>query len=46
MFIEQIESLEKENGALTKELEERRETDEFKTLEEEFRKEHEVNSAV
>ncbi|XP_070705808.1 centromere-associated protein E [Pempheris klunzingeri] len=41
MFIEQIESLEKEKAALSQELEEKRETDEFKSLEEEFRKEHE-----
>lgn len=42
MFIEQTESLEKEKAALSQELEEKRETDEFKCLEEEFRKEHEV----
>ncbi|KAM3601788.1 uncharacterized protein V6R79_018953 [Siganus canaliculatus] len=41
MFIEQIATLEKENGSLSKELEEKREVDEFKSLEEEFRKEHE-----
>nr|XP_046266274.1 centromere-associated protein E isoform X4 [Scatophagus argus] len=41
MFIEQISSLEKENAALSQELDEKRETDEFKSLEEEFRKEHE-----
>lgn len=42
MFIEQTESLEKEIATLSQELEEKRETDEFKSLEEEFRKEHEV----
>lgn len=42
MFLEQIGCLEKENAALTQELEEKREMDEFKSLEEEFRKEHEV----
>uniref|UniRef100_A0A8P4JZ14 Centromere-associated protein E n=1 Tax=Dicentrarchus labrax TaxID=13489 RepID=A0A8P4JZ14_DICLA len=41
MFIEQTESLEKEKAALAQELEERRELDEFKSLEEEFKKEHE-----
>ncbi|KAF3702525.1 Centromere-associated protein E Centromere protein E [Channa argus] len=41
MFIEQTESLEKEKAALTQELEEKRDMDEFKSLEEEFRKEHE-----
>ncbi|XP_070844021.1 centromere-associated protein E [Chaetodon trifascialis] len=42
MLIEQIESLEKKNAALSQELEEKREMDEFKSLEEEFRKEHEM----
>lgn len=42
MFMEQIESLEKERAALSQELEEKGEIDEFKSLEEEFRKEHEV----
>ncbi|XP_068565124.1 centromere-associated protein E [Cebidichthys violaceus] len=41
MFIEQTERLEKEKAALSKEMEERREMDEFKSLEEEFSKEHE-----
>ncbi|XP_070782074.1 centromere-associated protein E-like [Enoplosus armatus] len=41
MFIEQTESLEREKDALSQELEEKRDTDEFKSLEEEFRKEHE-----
>ncbi|CAJ1077527.1 centromere-associated protein E isoform X5 [Xyrichtys novacula] len=41
MFIEQTESLEKENAALLKELEERREVNEFETLEEELRNEQE-----
>ncbi|TMS12229.1 DNA repair protein RAD51-like protein B [Larimichthys crocea] len=41
MFIEQIESLEKEKATLSQELKEGRELDEFKSLEEEFRKEHE-----
>lgn len=42
MFLEQIGSLEKENATLALELKENKETDEFKSLEEEFRKEHEV----
>ncbi|XP_076613156.1 centromere-associated protein E [Chaetodon auriga] len=42
MLLEQIESLEKKNAALSQELEEKREMDEFKSLEEEFRKEHEM----
>ncbi|XP_039980620.1 centromere-associated protein E isoform X2 [Xiphias gladius] len=41
MFIEQTESLEKEKAALSQELEEKREMNEFKSLEEECRKEHE-----
>ncbi|XP_038582389.1 centromere-associated protein E isoform X4 [Micropterus salmoides] len=41
MFIEQTKSLEKEKATLSKELEEKGEMDEFKSLEEEFRKEHE-----
>lgn len=46
MFLEQIGSLEKENATLSREVEEKRETDEFKSLEEEFRKEHEVETTV
>ena len=42
MFIEQTESLEKEKAVMSQELEEKREMDEFKSLEEECRKEHEV----
>ncbi|XP_069371191.1 centromere-associated protein E isoform X2 [Paralichthys olivaceus] len=42
MFIEQTERLEKEKAALSQELEEKRETDEFKSLEEEFKKEQEL----
>ncbi|XP_049914413.1 centromere-associated protein E isoform X10 [Epinephelus moara] len=42
MFLEQIETLEKEKAALSKEMEEKREMDEFKSLEEEFRKEQEI----
>lgn len=42
MFLEQTERLEKEKAGLSQELEEKKETDEFKSLEEEFRKEHEV----
>lgn len=42
MFIEQTDSLEKEKHALSQELEEKREMEEFKSLEEEFRKEQEV----
>ncbi|XP_069561967.1 centromere-associated protein E isoform X5 [Brachyistius frenatus] len=41
MFIEQMNSLEKEKAALSQDLEEKREMEEFETLEEEFRKEHE-----
>ncbi|XP_037606166.1 centromere-associated protein E isoform X14 [Sebastes umbrosus] len=41
MFIEQTECLERETAALSKEMEEKRETDEFQSLEEEFQKEHE-----
>uniref|UniRef100_A0AAQ6IUF4 Centromere-associated protein E n=1 Tax=Anabas testudineus TaxID=64144 RepID=A0AAQ6IUF4_ANATE len=41
MFLEQTERLEKEKAGLSQELEEKKETDEFKSLEEEFRKEHE-----
>ncbi|KAK9531835.1 hypothetical protein VZT92_011237 [Zoarces viviparus] len=40
MFIEQTERLEKEKAALSTEMEEKREMDEFKSLEEEFSKEH------
>lgn len=46
MFLEQIGSLEKENATLSREVDEKKETDEFKSLEEEFRKEHEVETAV
>lgn len=46
MFIEQTKSLEKERASLSQDLEEKRETDEFKSLEEEFRKEHEVNLLI
>ncbi|CAB1435125.1 unnamed protein product [Pleuronectes platessa] len=42
MFIEQTERLENEKAALSQELEEKRETDEFKSLEEEFKKEQEL----
>ncbi|XP_078130438.1 centromere-associated protein E isoform X2 [Sander vitreus] len=41
MFIEQTQSLEKENAALSQEMATKRELEEFKSLEEEFRKEHE-----
>ncbi|XP_026174621.1 centromere-associated protein E isoform X2 [Mastacembelus armatus] len=41
MFIEQTESLEKEKATLSQELEEKRETEEFRTLEEQFRTEYE-----
>ncbi|XP_008275454.1 centromere-associated protein E [Stegastes partitus] len=41
MFIEQTETLEKEKAALSQELEEKREMDEFKSLEEEIRRESE-----
>ncbi len=46
MFIEQTKSLENEKASLSQELEEKRETDEFKSLEEEFRKEHEVKLLI
>lgn len=46
MFIEQIQSLEKANAAMSQELQEKRETDEFESLEEEFRKEHEVKLLI
>lgn len=42
MFIEQMERLEKEKAAVLQELEEKREMDEFKSLEEGCRKENEV----
>ncbi|XP_060947618.1 LOW QUALITY PROTEIN: centromere-associated protein E-like [Limanda limanda] len=42
MFIEQTERLENEKAALSQELEEKEETDEFKSLEEEFKKEQEL----
>lgn len=42
MFLEQIGKLEKENGLLSKELQEKKEVEEFESLEEEIRKEHEV----
>lgn len=42
MFLEQIGKLEKENALLSKELQEMKEVEEFESLEEEFRKEHEV----
>ncbi|TWW75195.1 E Centromere protein [Takifugu flavidus] len=41
MFLEQIGKLEKENALLSKELQEMKEVEEFESLEEEFRKEHE-----
>ncbi|XP_041831862.1 centromere-associated protein E isoform X3 [Melanotaenia boesemani] len=41
MFIEQTKNLEQEKSALSQELKERRDLDEFKSLEEEFAKEHE-----
>lgn len=46
LFIEQTKSLEKEKASVLQELEEKRETDEFKSLEEEFRKEHEVKLLI
>lgn len=46
MFLEQISTLEKENATLAWELKEKKETDEFKSLEEEFRKEHWVGTTV
>ncbi|XP_077949668.1 centromere-associated protein E isoform X4 [Gasterosteus aculeatus] len=41
MFMEEIKRLEEEKATLSKEKEEKREMDEFVSLEEEFRKEHE-----
>ncbi|XP_054613540.1 centromere-associated protein E isoform X7 [Dunckerocampus dactyliophorus] len=41
IFMEQTKILEKEVACLSRELEEKRETDEFKSLEEQFRNEHE-----
>jgi len=46
MFIEETERLEKENAALSKEVEEKREVDEFRSLEDDFRKGHEVISPI
>lgn len=43
MFLEQIGKLEKENELLSKELQEMKEVKEFESLEEEFRKKHEVS---
>lgn len=43
MFMEEIKRLEEEKATLSKEKEEKREMDEFVSLEEEFRKEHEVS---
>lgn len=42
LFVEQTESLEKEKDALLQKLEEKKELDEFNTLEEKFQKECEV----
>ncbi|XP_028996968.1 centromere-associated protein E isoform X2 [Betta splendens] len=41
MFIEQTETLEKDKAALSQELKEKRDIDEFENLEHEFRREHE-----
>lgn len=46
MFIEQMERLEKEKAAVLQELEEKREMDEFKSLEEGCRKENEVKLSL
>lgn len=43
MFIQETENLEKEKAALSQELKEMRDLDEFKSLEEGCRKEHEVH---
>lgn len=43
MFLEQIGKLEKENALLSKELQEKKEVEEFESLEEEFRKDNEVS---
>lgn len=42
MFLEHTQSLEKENAALVQELKEKKDLEEFKSLELEFMKEHEV----
>lgn len=42
IFLEQTGKLEKENARLSKELQEKKEVEEFESLEEEIRKEHEV----
>lgn len=46
MFIEQTEILEKEKTALSQELKEKRELDEFKSLEEECRTEEKVKFSI
>lgn len=43
MFLEHTESLEKEKSALCQELKEKKEMDEFLSLEDKFTKEHEVH---
>lgn len=42
MFLEQIGKLEKENALLSKELQEKKDVEEFESLEEEIRREQEV----
>lgn len=46
MFLEQVRKLEKENEVLTKEMNEKKEVEEFESLEEEFRKEHVVSISL
>uniref|UniRef100_A0A8C2ZTY0 Centromere-associated protein E n=1 Tax=Cyclopterus lumpus TaxID=8103 RepID=A0A8C2ZTY0_CYCLU len=46
MFIEETERLENENAVLSEEMAEKKEMDEFRSLEEDFRKGHEVISLI
>lgn len=46
MFLEQIGKLEKENALLSKELQEKKDLDEFESLEEGVRKENEAGAVV
>lgn len=46
MVMERTERLEKEKSALSQDLQDKRETKEFESLEEEIRKEQEVNAVL
>lgn len=46
MFLEQIGKLEKENALLSKEMQEKKDLEEFESLEEGVRKENEVGAVV